>query len=197
MNESGFLIAGLGNPGTKYDGTRHNVGFHIVDEIARRLNTELSLEKWEAHYSRIKRWGSGICFIKPQTYMNLSGKAVARFASYYKTPPGRILVIQDDIDMACGRLKLVSGGGAGGHNGIRSLIQWLGTADFHRLKFGIGRPGQAGISAQIPVDAFVLSPFEDKEKEIIKDRLDFIERGLKVFIEGDIVAAKNLLNALR
>lgn len=197
MDESSFIVAGLGNPGSKYDGTRHNVGFHMVDELARRFDFELSLNKWDAHYRRITRWNCKICFIKPQTYMNLSGKAVARFAQFYKIPVQRILVIHDDIDMGCGRLKLVFGGGPGGHNGIRSLTQSLGNKDFYRLKFGVGRPGQSGISEKMVVEKFVLAPFTNTEKNIVEDRIDAIEHGVELFVRGDVAAAMNLINAIK
>ena len=197
MSENDFIIAGLGNPGRKYDGTRHNIGFYMVDQLARQFDFQLSLNKLDAHYRRVNLWDHKICFVKPQTYMNLSGRAVSRFARFYKISSHRILVIYDDIDMGCGRLKLVSGGGAGGHNGIRSLIQSLGTRDFYRLKFGVGRPGQSGISEKMAVDKFVLAPFTDKEKIIIEDRIESVERGVELFVQGDIAAAMNLINTIK
>jgi len=197
MSKNDFIIVGLGNPGREYDRTRHNIGFYMVDELARRFGFELSLNKWDALYSRINLWGHKICFVKPQTYMNLSGRAVSRLAGFYKIPSQRILVIHDDIDMGCGRLKLVSGGGAGGHNGIRSLIQSLGTRDFYRFKFGVGRPGQSDVSEKMAVDKFVLAPFTHREKSIVEDRVDSVERGVELFVQGDIAAAMNLINKIK
>jgi len=122
VTEETFLIAGLGNPGAKYEKTRHNVGFQVIDAITRKEQLTLNLTKWEADYCRVSLWGARVFLIKPQTFMNLSGKSVARFADFFKISPDHILVIHDDIDMHPGRLKLVAGGGAGGHNGIRSLL---------------------------------------------------------------------------
>ena len=197
MDDDGYIIVGLGNPGGGYDGTRHNVGFHIIAELARSLGIELSLSKWGADYCRVVCWGCRICFIKPMTYMNLSGEAVARFAGFYKIAVQNILVIQDDIDMGCGRLKLVAGGGAGGHNGIRSLIKCLGTREFHRLKLGVGRPGQLGVSEKMPVDRFVLSKFSTRERDVIDARTAVIEKGIELFVQGNVGAAMNLINSIK
>lgn len=197
MGGSDYLIVGLGNPGDNYKQTRHNVGFMVVDELARKWSAAWSSEKWQAISSRISLWGCRICLVKPTTYMNLSGKAVRSYAEYFKVSPECVLVIHDDIDMAPGRLKLVIGGGAGGHNGIRSIIQSLATADFLRLKIGIGRPGKGGVHSDIPVERFVLSPFAEDEKKLLDGRMDILEQGIQSLLEEGTGKAMNLINSVK
>jgi len=197
VTEETFLIAGLGNPGTKYENTRHNVGFRIVDAIARRQKISLDLGKWDAEYCRAHFWGARVFLVKPQTFMNLSGKSVSRFADFYRIRPDHILIIHDDIDMHSGRLKLVSGGGPGGHNGIRSLIQFLGARDFFRLKYGIGRPGQDGVHAKIPVERFVLASFSDEEQSLLDERISVLMEGVEYFIAEGSQKAMNVLNVIK
>ncbi|MCK5069301.1 MAG: aminoacyl-tRNA hydrolase [Desulfocapsa sp.] len=197
MAEETYLIVGLGNPGSKYEQTRHNVGFHVVDAIARSEKEYLELQKWDAQYCRSSLWGARVFFVKPQTFMNLSGKSIARFVDFFKISTDHILVVHDDIDMHPGRLKLVSGGGPGGHNGIRSLIQCLGTKDFYRLKYGVGRPGQNGVHADIPVEKFVLAPFSKDEYEILENRMESLVDGVKAFVTSGSQKAMNILNALK
>ena len=197
MAEETYLIVGLGNPGSKYEQTRHNVGFHVVDAIARSEKEYLEQQKWDAQYCRNSLWGARVFFVKPQTFMNLSGKSIARFVDFFKISNSHILVVHDDIDMHPGRLKLVSGGGPGGHNGIRSLIQCLGTKDFYRLKYGVGRPGQNGVHADIPVEKFVLAPFSKDEYEILENRMESLVDGVKAFVTSGSQKAMNILNALK
>ena len=197
MAEVTYLIAGLGNPGQNYEYTRHNVGFQVVDAIARNENEYLELNKWDALYCRVSLWGARLFLIKPQSFMNLSGKSVARFADFFKISPDHILVIHDDIDMKPGRLKLVTGGGPGGHNGIRSLIQCLGTKDFFRLKYGVGRPGQNGIHAEIPVDRYVLSSLSSEEQELLDKRMSHIAHGIETFVKFGSQQAMNIINAVK
>jgi peptidyl-tRNA hydrolase, PTH1 family len=189
-----FLVVGLGNPGGEYASTRHNAGFMVVDELARRFGVTVDREKWQAYSGQLSLWGDKICLLKPDTYMNLSGKAVARYVDFYKALPKQILVVHDDLDMASGRVKLVAGGGAGGHNGIRSLVEYLGTRDFLRLKLGIGRPGQGGVYAGIPVEKYVLAPFSSDEMGTLEKNIDLIETGLEYLVRDGLAKAMNLLN---
>lgn len=191
------MIIGLGNPGSQYEGTRHNVGFEVVDELAARNSASLSLEKWQADYVKTTLWGVKVCLLKPMTYMNLSGKAAARFKEFFKIPLERILVVHDDIDMKLGRIKLTRGGGAGGHNGIRSLIECLGGKEFYRLKVGVGRPGRDGVHKDIPVDKYVLSSFSPDEQQIVAARMEKLEEGVKLFLGGESARATCLLNSLK
>ncbi|MDP3480349.1 MAG: aminoacyl-tRNA hydrolase [Desulfoprunum sp.] len=197
MGESDYLIVGLGNPGDSYEKTRHNVGFIIVDELARRWDCSLTTEKWQALSGRVSIGCCRICFVKPTTFMNLSGRAVALYAEYFKISPDRLLIIHDDIDMPPGRLKLVTGGGAGGHNGIRSLIQSLGTQDFRRLKIGVGRPGKGDIHPDTPVEKYVLSQLSKDERMLLDERMDILEQGIKYLLEEQPVKAMNLINAVK
>ncbi len=197
MNEDIFLVVGLGNPGSEYAATRHNAGFMVIDELARRFGVSVNHEKWQAHSVQLVLWGKKICLLKPDTFMNLSGKAVARYADFYKVSPGQILVVHDDLDMEPGRVKLVAGGGTGGHNGIRSLVQYLGTKDFPRLKLGIGRPGKLSLYSGLPVEKYVLAPFAPDEKILLEQRMDAIEKGLEYLVRDGMAKAMNLLNTLK
>jgi PTH1 family peptidyl-tRNA hydrolase len=187
----------LGNPGNDYVATRHNVGFMVIDELARRFGVSINQYKWQAYSVQLDLWGERICLLKPDTFMNLSGKAVVKYADFYKVEPERILVIHDDLDMSPGRVKLVAGGGAGGHNGIRSLVQWLGTSDFLRLKLGIGRPGKLGVHSGMPVEKYVLAPFLPDEKIFIEQRMDSIEKGFEYLVRDGVSKAMNLLNSIK
>jgi PTH1 family peptidyl-tRNA hydrolase len=198
MKENIFLVVGLGNPGDEYVATRHNAGFMVVDELARRFGVSINQHKWQAYSTQLVLWGSKICLLKPDTYMNLSGKAVARYVDFYKVEPGKIIIIHDDLDMSPGRIKLVAGGGGtGGHNGIRSLVQWLGTSDFIRLKLGIGRPGKLNVHLGMPVDKYVLSPFLPDEKILLEYGMDNIEKGLEYLVRDGLAKAMNLINTTK
>lgn len=197
MSEQTTIIAGLGNPGDRYSGTRHNVGFMVVDAFAKRYNCAATQDRWEAHSSRVPLFGRKVCLVKPQTYMNLSGKAVVRFVDFYKVPLQSLLVVHDDIDMRLGRIKLVFDGGHGGHKGISSLVQSLGAKDFYRIKIGIGRPGEDGVHPGIPVEDYVLSRFSQEEMTVIDDRISSVLQGIDGFLQGDVEGAMNLLNGLK
>ena len=192
-----FIIAGLGNHGSKYVGTRHNVGFMFVDYLAESYGLEFSPVKWQALAVRHGLWGKRVWLIKPQTYMNRSGISVAGVADYYNVEKHNILVVHDDLDMTVGRIKLVEGGGTGGHNGIKSIVQHLGTPDFFRLKIGIGRPGNSDAHPDMPVDKFVLSPFSKDEEKSIEDRLRDLEAGIRLLVQGDVPKAMSVLNCLK
>lgn len=153
------LIVGLGNPGPKYETTRHNAGFLILDELAEYARIDLSSNKFDGVYGRGIVFGEDAFLFKPMTYMNLSGKPVAAMMSFFKIDPDDVIVIFDDIDQASGKVKARVGGGHGGHNGIRSIIADTGCSDFHRIKVGVGRPGQD----QGSVTNWVLGQFEDEE----------------------------------
>ena len=133
-----WLIVGLGNPGEKYENTRHNVGFQVVDTLAERQNAPIQKLKFKALTNLLTISGEKVLVMKPVTYMNLSGEAVRPAADFYKLPPERILVISDDVALAAGRLRIRAKGSAGGHNGLKSIIQHLGTDQFPRLRVGVG-----------------------------------------------------------
>ena len=197
MGEETFIIVGLGNPGDTYAGTRHNIGFMVVNELARRWNCAMCPGKWEASSVRISIFEKKVCLVKPLTYMNASGKAVVKFVDFYKTSLPHLLVIHDDLDMKPGRVKLIAGGGGGGHNGIRSLIEHLGGKDFFRLKIGIGKPGQGDSHANMPVEKYVLAPFSKEEQEMMMDRMDSLVQGIECLLQDNVSEAMNLLNSLK
>ena len=133
-----WLIVGLGNPGEKYENTRHNVGFQVIDELAERQGKPVQRLKFKALTGLLTIGGEKALVMKPVTYMNLSGEAVRPAADFYKLPPERILVISDDVALAAGRLRIRAKGSAGGHNGLKSIIQHLGTDQFPRIRVGVG-----------------------------------------------------------
>ena len=133
-----WLLVGLGNPGTQYENTRHNVGFLVADELAERQNAPIQRLKFKALTNLLTISGEKVLVMKPVTYMNLSGEAVRPAADFYKIPPDHVLVISDDTALAVGRLRIRKGGSAGGHNGLKSIIQHLGTDQFPRLRVGVG-----------------------------------------------------------
>ncbi len=133
-----WLIVGLGNPGEKYEDTRHNVGFLVADELGERGGFPIQRLKFKALTNTAAVGGQGALVMKPVTYMNLSGEAVGEAARFYKLPPDHVLVVSDDVDLPLGKLRIRTGGSAGGHNGLKSVIQHLGTDQFPRLKVGVG-----------------------------------------------------------
>ena len=133
-----WLLVGLGNPGDKYENTRHNVGFMAVDELADRANVPVQKLKYKALTNTVTIGGQKVLLMKPVTYMNLSGEAVRQAVDFYKVPADHVLVVSDDTALAVGRLRIRKGGSAGGHNGLKNIIQHLGTDQFPRLRLGVG-----------------------------------------------------------
>lgn len=158
------LIVGLGNPGEEYKNTRHNIGFHYLDLIAKSLNITNFKEKFNGLYARDKYMGEDVILLKPLSYMNLSGEVVIKFKEYFKIKPEDIFVIHDDLDMPVGRIKLKENGSSGGHNGIKNIILNLNTEKFKRLKIGISK------DKNIETKEYVLGKFQKDELE----RLDNI-----------------------
>ena len=133
-----WLIVGLGNVGDKYEGTRHNVGFRVADELAERAGVPVQRLKYRALTGQAEIGGTRVLLMKPVTFMNLSGEAVRPAADFYKVPPDHILVLSDDVSLPVGKLRIRRGGSAGGHNGLKNIIQHLGTDQFPRVKVGVG-----------------------------------------------------------
>jgi len=154
-----LLVAGLGNPGREYERTRHNAGWLVVDELARRHGGSWR-SKFSGSLAEVRLGERRLALLKPETYMNESGRSVSAAARFFKVPAESILVVHDDVDLEPGRLQARSGGGLAGHNGLRSLAQELGTQDFLRLRIGVGRPGRGDPR---PVADWVLSPFAPEE----------------------------------
>jgi peptidyl-tRNA hydrolase, PTH1 family len=152
-----LLVAGLGNPGREYASTRHNVGFLVCDELAQRHGASFR-SKFSGELAELRLDGARLALVKPQTFMNESGRSVAAAARFFNVPPERLVVLHDEVDLEPGRLQARLGGGLAGHNGLRSLAQHLKTQDFLRLRIGVGRPERGDPR---PVADFVLSPFDE------------------------------------
>jgi PTH1 family peptidyl-tRNA hydrolase len=150
-----LLVAGLGNPGREYADTRHNIGFMVTDELARRHGGSWR-GKFSGELSEVRADGIRLALLKPQTYMNESGRSVGAAARFFKVDPEELIVVHDDVDLESGRVQVRLGGGLAGHNGLRSVAQQLGTGEFGRVRIGVGRPERGD---QRPVADFVLSPF--------------------------------------
>lgn len=159
-----WIVVGLGNPGPKYDWTRHNVGFLVVDELADRANIPVQRVKYKALTNTTKLGGKSVLLMKPVTYMNLSGEAVGQAARFYKVPPERVLVISDDVSLPQGKLRIRRSGSAGGHNGLKNIIAHLGTDQFPRVKVGVGNKPRPDSD----MAAWVLGKFTGPDKEAMK-----------------------------
>jgi peptidyl-tRNA hydrolase, PTH1 family len=150
-----LFVAGLGNPGREYAATRHNVGWMALDELARRHDGSWR-SKFSGQLAEVRLNGARVALLKPETYMNESGRSIRTAAKFFKTPVAGVLIVHDDVDLEEGRLQARLGGGLAGHNGLRSIAQELGSQDFPRLRIGVGRPGRGDRRS---VADFVLSPF--------------------------------------
>jgi PTH1 family peptidyl-tRNA hydrolase len=172
------LVAGLGNPGKEYERTPHNVGFQAVDILLQQLGLGGFLLKFQSQLLQTSLNSEACIFIKPQTYMNRSGKAVAECANFYKIPVENIVVISDDLDLPPGKARFRDGGGHGGHNGLRSIIDSLGSRQFRRVRIGIGRP-----SGKRDVVGHVLGRWSKAEEKFILSAIDLVLTELISFLE--------------
>jgi PTH1 family peptidyl-tRNA hydrolase len=190
MSEPLALIAGLGNPGQQYQYNRHNAGAMFLDALCRQTGTSLKPEnKFFGLVGRCVIAGHEIRLLFPTTYMNKSGQSLAALAQYYKIKPQQILVAYDELDLPLGTTRLKTGGGHGGHNGIRDIVTALGSADFHRLRIGIGHPGDAS-----KVLGHVLGDFNRDESAVIAAEIDKVLKLMPVLAEGSIQAAMHQLH---
>jgi peptidyl-tRNA hydrolase, PTH1 family len=176
------LVAGLGNPGREYERTRHNAGWMVVDELARRTDSSFR-SKFNGRLSEARLGDQRLALLKPETYMNESGHSIAAALRFFKVPPEDLLVVHDDVDLEPGRLQARLGGGLAGHNGLRSIAQALGTQAFLRLRIGVGRPGRGD---RRPVADYVLSPFEGEVNvdEVIARATDAAETIVRTGLEA-------------
>lgn len=184
-----WLIVGLGNPGRKHAGNRHNVGFHVVDSLAVADNLLFDQQRNRAHLAHGQVEGVRVTLAKPQTYMNLSGEAVSALARFYKVRSERILVIFDDLDLSLGSLRLRLKGGAGGHKGMASIIAHLNSHDFPRMRIGIGRP-----PGRMPPEAYVLQDFTDNEKQIMQQTYEKAVNAVHAALADSFEMAMNRFN---
>ena len=185
-----WLIVGLGNPGEKYENTRHNVGFQVVDELAERQRAPIQKLKFKALTNLLTISGEKVLVMKPVTYMNLSGEAVRPAADFYKIPPERILVISDDTALDPGRLRIRKGGSAGGHNGLKSIIQHLGTDQFPRVKIGVG----AKPHPDYDMADWVLSKFAGEDLKTITEAVKKAADAVACYIKDGPDRAMNRFN---
>lgn len=185
----GFLIVGLGNPGKTYDNTRHNIGFEIVDAIAKQAELKFSKAKaFKAEVAKGEKKQGTIYLLKPQTYMNLSGEAVSLFVSYHQIPLEQILVITDDFALPFGELRLKPKGSSGGHNGLKDIELRLQTQEYPRLRIGIGDPGL------LSWPDYVLEKFTPEEKKTLPDVLERAVEAVELWLDGGIDAAMRRVN---
>lgn len=192
MSEPIELIVGLGNPGSDYDLTRHNSGFWWVDLIARQHRVNFRAEqKFYGLVAREQQHGKEVLLLKPQTFMNSSGRSVGALARFYKIVPQRILVVHDELDLSPGTAKLKLGGGHGGHNGLKDIIANLGTNDFWRLRIGIGHPGE-----RAAVVDYVLNAPRNEEQALIDDSMHRAAEILPLMVEGKLEAAMLKLHSV-
>ena len=185
-----YLIAGLGNPGIRYRNTRHNVGFKVVNLWAKSLGVRLGGRRFESRNTRTTFQAKPLILLRPLTYMNQSGKSIKACVDFFRLREEDILVIHDDIDLPVGKIRIVRGGGAGGHKGVLSLIHHLGAREFPRLKIGVGRPRYNGES----IEDYVLSPFYGDEKKIIEKMIKMAVRACELFIADGIDSTMNRIN---
>lgn len=185
-----FLVVGLGNPGSEYTFTRHNTGFLALDYISQKLNATVNRAKFDALYGDAQIGDSRVLLIKPQTYMNASGRAVRQFADFYKIPADHIIVISDDVSLPVGRMRVRKSGSDGGQKGLRDIIYQLNSDAFPRIRIGIGEKPNPNYE----LADWVLSKFTSDEQKILFDELETAFEGLKLIIVGNTDAAMALCN---
>jgi len=185
-----FLIVGLGNPGSQYEDTRHNIGFKVVDNIAKEYNIEVNRQKFKGIYGEGFINGEKVILLKPTTYMNLSGESIREVVDFYKLSNEDVLVIYDDISLDVGRLRIRDKGSAGGHNGIKSIIAHLGTDVFSRIKVGVGQPN-------VDLVNYVLGKFTKEEMEVLSESIEASTKATKEIISDDIKTAMNKFNGFK
>ena len=188
------IVVGLGNPGPQYETTRHNVGFLAIDRLVERWRAGTPTRKDSAEVYQANVDGEKTLLVKPLTFMNLSGRCIAPLFGFFKCKPEDLIVLYDDLDLKPFVLRIKTGGGAGGHNGIKSLDEHLGSAQtgYHRVRIGIGHPRELGLRVP-PVD-YVLQQFSDGELKTLDETLDTAAQAVEVLIKGDAKAAQNKFN---
>ncbi len=185
------IVAGLGNPGPKYELTRHNVGFLVADVLADRGAARWSVHKAsKADVVETRHGGEKLIVMKPRSYMNLSGQSVGALAKYLSVPPEQVIAIHDDLDLDLGTIRLKLGGGEGGHNGLRSLTQHLGTRDYLRVRIGVGRP-----PGRMDAAAYVLKPFAKAERDLLGVVVEEAADAVEALVDLGLEAAQNQVHA--
>lgn len=183
------LIAGLGNPGSRYAATRHNVGFMVAERLAAGSGIALKRQGYQGIYGTGRLGGEEVTLLLPQTFMNLSGTSVGSACKALGLHPGELIVIHDEIDLPFGALRLKAGGGHGGHNGLRSICQVLGSGEFQRVRIGVGRPPAGG-----DVAGWVLSPFSAEERRSLEQVIEYSARAVESLLISGMQQAMNEFN---
>ena len=181
------LVVGLGNPGVEYEFTRHNIAWILLDQF-QKIQNNLWKSKWNGEYTDASIDGEKVYFLKPQTYMNLSGESVAPMANFFKIKPDEILVIQDELDLDFGTITFKDGGGLAGHNGLKSITKCLGSQSFRRMRVGIGRPNRGSVSS------WVLSSFGNAEIPDLEALMTGASGALDEMLQGDFQKVQNKYN---
>jgi peptidyl-tRNA hydrolase, PTH1 family len=183
-----ILLVGLGNPGDRYRGSRHNLGWEALDLIIREYGLSAGTARFKGEYGDGRIANQKVGWLKPATFMNLSGESVGAALGFFKLEPEQVIVFHDDLDLIPGRVRMKKGGGNGGHNGLKSIQQLIGSPDFIRIRLGIGRPSGRMDSAK-----FVLSRFNEEERELLQPRLEALPGTVPALLEGDLPGAMNRL----
>lgn len=185
-----YIIAGLGNPGSQYDMTRHNIGFSVIDYIAREYNVKVKKLKYKGVYGEANVNGEKVLLLKPQTYMNLSGESIRDFATFYKVPVENIIVICDDVSLPPGKIRIRRKGSAGGHNGLKSIIYQLNSDEFPRIKVGVGSPENQNYD----LADYVLGRFTKDEIPVLEDSIIRSFKAAEEIIKHGAESAMNKYN---
>ena len=190
MADDRWIIAGLGNPGPEYAGNRHNAGYLVVDLLAERIGSRFKAHRTRAEVADGRLAGLPVTLAKPRTFMNTSGGPVAALASFYKVPPERLVVVHDELDIPFGAIRLKLGGGDNGHNGLRSITRSLGTNEYYRVRFGIGRP-----PGRMDAATFVLRDFSTTERKELPLLIDRCADAVETLLSKGMAAAQNTFHA--
>ena len=185
-----WLVAFLGNPGLKYEGTRHNAGFMTADALCKKRNIAINKARFQALTAQADLDGEKVLLMKPQTYMNLSGQAVSQAARFYRIPPEHVLVVSNEVSLPIGKLRIRVKGSAGGHNGLKSIISQLGTEDFPRIRLGVGAPPHPDYD----MADWVLSVFRNQDAEEMEKAAQRAAEAVECYIEKGPDKAMNLYN---
>ncbi len=185
-----YLIAGLGNPGSQYDMTRHNIGFAAIDYIANENNVKVKKLKYKALFGEINVNGEKVLLVKPQTYMNLSGESIREFCAFYKIPPEKVIILCDDIAIEPGKIRIRRKGSAGGHNGLKSIIYQLSSEDFMRIRIGVGNPQHKDYD----LADYVLGRFGKEEIPVLEEAIKKSYMAAFEIIKNNVDSAMNKYN---
>ena len=189
-NNNIALIVGLGNPGEKYESTRHNIGFSFIDKFSEQINSPITDSKFNSLYSNVNKDGKKLLLLKPQTYMNDSGVAVKKVKDFFKISSNQTIVIYDDLDLQVGQIKIKDTGGSGGHNGVNSIIENIGNNDFIRIRIGIGKPLEKSMT-----NKYVLSKFTKDESKIVNNINNLAKNIIYSIVFKSISFAMNTFNS--